>query len=251
MDLKNDLKNLYLKTSKHSNYQILTEEIAQLLDIKENDIHSRYEKERFEYIKKNISLVDKKILDIGGNTGYFTFESLKNGCREIDYYEGNKEHAQFVEKAKQLFKDGSNIKVFPEYYLFNSNKDKYDIVYCLNVIHHLGSDFLNVGNKKKAKEEMINCINQLSYITEYLVLQIGFNWCGQRHSGLFDNGTKKEIEQFIENGTKENWQILKIGIPERHNNSIIYNDLTCENNIRRDEMGEFLNRPLFIMHIKN
>ena len=97
---------------------------------------------------------------------------------------------------------------------------------------------------------MIRCINQLSYVTEYLVLQIGFNWCGKKDSGLFNMGTKKEMEQFIQSETKDKWNILNIGIAEKNNNGICYNNMTVENNNRNDELGEFLNRPVFIMQAK-
>lgn len=250
MDLEKELRELYLKTSKHSNYQMLNEELKEVVRLQESDVHSRYEEERFKYITDNIDLKGKKLLDIGGNTGYFTFESLKSGCDLIDYYEGNNAHADFVKKARELFADGDKVNVIPEYYMFDSIEKKYDVVYCLNVVHHLGDDFMKTGDVEKAKEKMLDCINKLSYITEYLVLQVGFNWCGNRFKCLFENGTKKEMEQFIENGVSDNWNIIKIAVAERKDDKIVYNDLTENNNVRDDSLGEFLNRPLFVMRRK-
>ena len=248
MELKEELKSLYLQSSKHSNYQILPKELADILDISEADILPTYEKERFEFICKNISLKGKKILAIGGNTGYFTFESVKQGCRHVDYYEGNPLHAEFVYKAMTLF-NGADIEVHPNYYLFQENQRKYDVVLCLNVVHHLGDDFFITGNMELAKEKMLNCINKLAYVTEYLVFQMGYNWKGDCSKCLFKKGTKQEMEKFVLEGTKKYWTITNIGIAEK-GEDIIYNQLNDENNIRIDHLGEFLNRPLFLMKSK-
>lgn len=251
MGLQEELRQLYLETSKHSNYQILPQEIADLLKLDKKDIVSRYEKERFKFISENIELKGKRVLDIGGNTGYFTFESIKKGCRHADYFEGNKLHAEFVEKAKVLFEAGEHVTVFSDYYLFEGNKKKYDVAYCLNVVHHLGDDFLNAKGIEQAKEKMLGCINQLSYVTDYMVFQMGFNWCGDKNQCLFANGTKEELERFLQEGTKNYWNVIKIGIAERKNGTIEYKEMNSDNNRRVDEMGEFLNRPIFIMKAKN
>lgn len=249
MGLKDELKSLYLQSSKHSSYQILPQELADILEIKEDDILSTYENERFDFICKNISLKGKNILDIGGNTGYFTFESVKQGCRHVDYYEGNPLHAEFVCKAKPLF-HGADIDVHPDYYLFHEKQKKYDVAFCLNVVHHLGDDFFSTGDMELAKTKMTDCINQLAYVTEYLVFQMGFNWCGDRNRCLFENGTKKEMERFMTEGTDKFWTIADIGIAEKKAEGIIYSQLNEENNVRVDQLGEFLNRPLFIMKSK-
>lgn len=214
MELKDELKMLYLQSSKHSNYQILPNELAEILDIDENKILPTYEKERFAFICSNILLNRKAILDIGGNTGYFTFESIKKGCSHVDYYEGNTLHAEFVNKAKTIFR-ADNIDVHPNYYLFDEKDKKYDVVFCLNVVHHLGEDFFYTGDINHAKNMMIECVNRLAYITDYLVFQMGYNWCGNRNFCLFKNGTKKEIEHFIMDQTQNYWEIINIGIAEK------------------------------------
>lgn len=247
VELSEELRDLYLQSGKHAGYQSLPQELLDALDLKEENLPSKYEKERMSFICDNIRLEEKDILDIGGNTGYFTFESIKRGCKSVVYYEGNKVHAEFVEKAKHLF-DGERIEVHPEYYLFQEKQKKYDVVFCLNVIHHLGDDFFEIGNMEQAKEKMLTCINHLSYITDYMVFQMGFNWCGDRNRCLFNNGIKQEMEQFLMSGTETYWEIVNIGIAEKKSgNMIIYNKRNENNNVRIDELGEFLNRPLFIM----
>lgn len=245
----NELRELYLQTSKHSNYQILPYELAEVLKINEENIHSRFEKERLNYICKRVEIEGKRILDIGGNTGYFTFECIKGGCQRVDYFEGNQIHAEFVHNASKIF-DRTKLEVHNSYYLFDENEKKYDVVLCLNVIHHLGADFFVGNNMEDAKKVMLECINALSYTTEYMVFQMGYNWCGDRNRCLFENGTKKELEDFLFFGVGEFWNIINIGIAVKNKGIVRYEDKNDVNNIRNDELGEFLNRPIFIMKSK-
>ena len=48
--------------------------------------------------------------------------------------------------------------------------------------------------------------------TKYMVFQMGFNWKGNRDKGLFENGTKEEMVEFIKEGTKECWKIVDVGV---------------------------------------
>lgn len=246
------LKKLYMETSKHSNYQILSNSVAKLLNQDLIKVKSRQEKERMDYITSKISFEGKNILDIGGNTGYFTFESIENGAEIVDYYEGNKTHAEFVELASELLELDQRIHVHPEYYMFDNNTVKYDIILNLNVIHHLGDDFGEDCGINSAKLKMIDCINSLSKVTRYMVFQMGYNWKGNRNCCLFENGTKSEMIDFITENCNEKWEIEHIGIAEYNKNGEVNYQEKDNNNIERDDsIGEFLNRPLFIMKSKD
>lgn len=72
--IKNKLIELYNESSKHSGYQILASNLEEIIDKSKLKISSRYERERLNYIISKIDLKGKRILDIGGNTGFFTFE---------------------------------------------------------------------------------------------------------------------------------------------------------------------------------
>ena len=54
---------------------------------------------------------------------------------------------------------------------------------------------------------------------------------------------------FIKDATKENWEILTIGIAEvnNHTQKTFYKNLNSENIKRIDALGEFRNRPIFIL----
>ena len=68
--------------------------------------------------------------------------------------------------------------------------------------------------------------------------------------GLFENGTKKELIDYILSGTKNDWEINYIGIAQSFQQKIQYCDLNDINIERNDDLGEFLNRPIFIMKSK-
>lgn len=242
-----ELKRLYMQVSKHSNYQILPYELAKILNADQLLIKSRQEQERLDYMLKHVDLKGKRVLDIGGNTGFFSFEALKNGACHVDYYEGNKTHAEFVALAAKVLGVENQITVYPQYYLFHEQHDRYDIIFNLNVLHHLGADFGEEKQKKHAKQEMIVCMNSLSAHADCMIFQMGFNWKGNPKDGLFENGTKKEMEKYLEQGTEGYWKITNTGIAVMQNGKIFYEERNEQNNVRVDEMGEFLNRPIFIM----
>lgn len=241
------LKWLYTRTSKHSNYQILPDSLVGIIG-DELPINSRYEKERLSYVEKRVNLRNKKVLDIGGNTGFFTIQSIMDGARELDYYEGNKTHAEFVETAADVLGLQQKIHVFPEYYDFEQNKKRHDVIFNLNVLHHMGDDFDAGKNKEQVKEDILDRINNMASMTDTMVFQLGFNWKGNPCEGLFDNGTKQEMIDYLENGTKNFWRISYIGIAiKEQDGKIIYKDVDKRNVRRDDALGEFLNRPIFIM----
>lgn len=253
MDKINELKTLYAKGSKHSNYQVLSKRLSSLIG---NDIEvkSRNEIERLNFILENLDVKDKTIIDIGGNTGFFTFELIENGANHVDYIEGNKAHSDFVKLAVDVLGISEKIKIINKYLNFENelNGKHYDIALLLNVLHHLGDDY---GNKEltieTAKKNIITQINFFADKTSFLVFQLGFNWKGNPNHCLFENGTKKELIDFVLKGTNEYWDILKIGIAEKcDNNEIKYNPLNKDNIQRNDTLGEFLNRPIFIMKSK-
>ncbi len=247
----NKLIELYQNVSKHSNYQVLPEILKTILDESSIKINSRFEKERMNFVLKYVDFTGANVLDIGGNTGFFSFESIENGANSVTYYDGNGIHSEFVKEASyQLHK---NIYVFNEYVDFKKeiNNSPFDIVYLFNVIHHLGDDYGDTMiTMEEAKLKMKEEINYLTKHTEILILQMGFCWKGNRNLLLFENGTKSEMIEFIKDCINENWDILGVGVPEVKNEITSYEPLNESNIIRDDSIGEFRNRPIFILRAK-
>lgn len=253
-ECKEKLVNNYKKISKHSNYQILVEDLYKYISKEELKIKSRSEKSRLEYMLKHINVKNKSIIDIGANTGYFSLELIKQGAQNVTCYEGNTEHTLFIQDSANLLNMYNKVKVHNEYFDFekiNKNSNKYDLMLLLNVLHHIGDDYgdksLNIEN---ARELIIKQLNNCAKITKFLIFQLGFNWKGNRNICLFEHGEKRELIEYIKLGTQDFWDIQGIGVAENNCDIIRYEELNDKNIARQDSLGEFLNRPIFIMKSK-
>lgn len=252
MSIKQDLIKKYSEFSKHSHYQILPNSLKRIIGVHGVNIKTRFEKKRLDYILKKINIERKSILDIGGNIGYFTFEFIEKKAKKVHYYEGNKNHSDFVKLAASALGIDNSIKITNNYFSFSKKEKKeFDVILLLNVLHHVGDDY---GNKIKtigeAKAKILSELNSLEFFSEYLIFQMGFNWKGKKDLCFFENGTKKELIDFVRKGIKKNWDIVSIGIAQNGNNFIEYVDLNSQNIERNDDLGEFLNRPIFIFKSK-
>lgn len=252
MDITTHLIELYQKTSKHSNYQVLPECLKTCIENCSVTTKSRNEPERLTYILKNLPVAGKSVMDIGGNTGYFTFELADAGAGRVIYVEGNKAHADFVQTAVKYLKKENVIQAINQYFDFEDypSEKNLDIVLLLNVLHHLGDDYGTGADKEAVKKQIIRQLNSIAKITRYCVFQLGFNWKGDRNNCLFEKGTKQEMIDYITGGSGSCWDIVKIGIARREGETILYEDLNTDNIQRDDTLGEFLNRPLFILKSK-
>lgn len=240
------LKKLYNTTSKHSHYQQLPKSISDLIGESTQEIN-RYELERIDYINSNIDLTGKTILDVGANTGFFSISSLDNGATSVDVFEGNQSHADFITNVSDILE--LDINVNRSYLQFNETFDKkYDVVYFLNVVHHLGDDFGDVQiNVDNAKQKMSEILKYFSDKTKFMVFQMGYCWKGNRDLLLFENGTKQEMISFVENSIDGHWDIVNVGILEE---DLRYHNLDDANIVNKHNLREFGNRPLFILKSK-
>ncbi len=248
MQIIERLRELYNRDSKHSNYQLIHSSIAKHISSDAIKVNSRYEQERLAYINDNVALPGKRVLDIGGNTGFFTFSALEEGALSVDYFEGNENHAEFVYLSARFLGLEDRISINPCYYDFSSRESTYDVAFLLNVIHHYGDDYGDGHvTMDQAKRRMLEQVSKLAEVVNTLVFQMGFCWQGDVERPLFSLGTKREMIDFIQQGVGHTWDIVKIGVAERASDGIAYADLSEENIGRDDSLGEFLNRPVFIM----
>jgi len=245
-DPLNTLQALVQAHSKHSDYQLLHPSLKILLgDIPQPA--GRHEAQRQYYMARRLPLNGLRVLDIGANTGYFTFAALADGAREVVSQEGNTEHARFVTLVAEGMDLGHRLEIRPGYYRFEDpSNDCFDVTFCLNVLHHLGDDF---GDRhislEPAKTAMLAALNGLSLHTRHLWMQLGFNWKGDRSCPLFSEGTKVDVIDFVRQGTQEYWCINDIAVVNPK--TLNYEPIAHHNLGRFDALGEFLNRPLFLM----
>src|SRR5512133_1686978 len=253
MSKKEELIQLYAKNSKHSNYQILSRRLSAIIGSGEIEVKTRYESERLKYILDNTEIKNKSVLDIGGNSGYFSFELLDNGASHVHYYEGNPVHSEFVKLAAETLGVAEKVEVTNRYMMFKDelNNTNFDIILLLNVLHHLGDDFGDTAiSMNNARKEIITHLRNLAGKTQIMIFQLGFNWKGNRNMCLCQNGRKAELISYLKEGLEPYWEFIKIGIAENVDGTIVYKDLNDKNIHRVDSLGEFLNRPIFILKSK-
>ncbi|MFZ2538579.1 MAG: hypothetical protein WAX04_06720, partial [Oscillospiraceae bacterium] len=162
-------------------------------------------------------------------------------------------HAQFVQEALIVLHLDKQVDVNNEYLNFrNDLLGEFDACFLLNVLHHIGDDYGDSAlSKDQAKKELLMSLEYLSTKTKILVFQMGFNWKGNVNLPLFEHGTKREMIDFIRLGTAANWEVVHIGVASKDNGYVKYQELNNINIQRDNNLGEFLNRPLFILESKN
>jgi SAM-dependent methyltransferase len=241
------LKALYLQRSKHANYQLVHPLVSELLGDTSDLPAGKLEIERQAYFDRALPLLGARVLDIGANTGYFSFGALHSGAQHVTCYEGNQEHAAFVAHCAEQAGLNDRLVMHASYFDFLSPiKETYDLTYCLNVLHHLGDDFgdqtLSVA---AAKDQMLKSLRHMAGLTRVLVMQLGFNWKGDVRCPLFDGGEKAALIDFVAQGVGESWVIEEVTVP--HALSRVYEPISKDNLPRNNQIGEFMNRPLFKM----
>lgn len=251
---KTELSRLYMQTAKHSSYQVLPRKLREAIDFKPQKTLNHYELERLEFLKNHLDVRGKSLLDIGGNTGFFSFELLEQGASQIEIYEGNPAYCEFACIAARALGVQDKVKIHPRYIQFDSDVAglKADVLLLLNVLHHIGDDFGNADlNISSSLDKIAQILRSLSPCAGYLVFQIGFCWHGNRSTVLFQEGTKKQIIDFVNASTEGHWDIEHIGIAWPTDHGIEYQYPNEVNMVRRDDLKEFLNRPLLILKSRN
>lgn len=245
----NKLDVLYSATSKHSQYQSLHPRISGLMQVEHLAIRSRNEVERFAYISDAVNFKERTVCDVGGNTGYFSFAALEAGAKEVVYIEGNIPHSRFVSAAREALRE-RRLEIYDSHIDFpkGSIPRTVDVLLLLNVLHHIGDDFGNKGiSRAEALEMIAESLRVLAGKCKILVFQLGYNWKGDKHQCLFPNGSKREMVRFVEEAVRGDWFVKHIGIAQEVRGNIRYADLSADNIERDDRLGEFLNRPIFIL----
>lgn len=245
----NTLKALYHSQGKHSGYQILPDLLKEVFTPDGVPDINRYEKERWDFIAAHVNFKGKTVLDIGCNIGYFSMQSLSAGASHITCFEGNTGHTEFLTLAAKTIGKEAHFSIQNRYYHFDEeDKEPVDVVVLLNVLHHTGDDYRQEANTiEMAKSSMLKQLNSMAPYCREIIFQLGFNWMGDRNRGLFEHGTKEELIAFVTDGIRGYFEITAIGVATGTREDICYATPDAENLKRNDKLGEFLNRPIFIL----
>lgn len=236
-----------IKRSKHSHYQALHPKVLSKLTVPSDyRPKSLLEAERDDFTAEHLSYDGARVADIGANTGYFSIAALERGAASVDAYEGNPQHAAFLRDSAELLRMTDVLQVHERYVTFEPyDIPEYDISICYNVLHHLGDDFRSGLTLQQATEAMSQALRTLVTYSRTCLFQMGFNWKGNRALPLTKEGTKSEIIEFVRASLSGLDAELVVGcfVPETGTYQIAGHD----NLPRFDDLGEFLNRPIFVI----
>lgn len=238
------------REDQNTGYRILPERFnAPLAGTGQECRYVFHERERLAFFSRHVDIAGRRCIDIGCSTGYFLFSLLDAGAGSVVGYEGRKSSGELVRALIATSGEQQRFEFFNEFFQFGIGEERYDVGLLLNVLHHLGGDYGNGAlDMAQAKQHFMEQLNRMSTQVGTLVFQLGFNWKGDRRLGLFEHGSKAELIEFVRGGTEGHWDIAAIGIPEKDAaGGISYQPLDECNIARDDSLGEFLNRPLFVL----
>lgn len=247
-DATDSLQALYRHRSKHSAYQQLHPRLRSLLPQALDAGIGKLEAERAALFRCVLPLAGARVIDIGGNTGYFSFDALEAGAAHVTCVEGNAEHAGFVAEAARALGLSDRLAVQARYFDFDDDAlaGPYDVGLCLNVLHHLGDDFGDPSlTLEQARARMAQALATLAGRVRVLALQIGFNWKGDRRRGLFDGGEKAALLAFVRDAVAADWELLGTYIADPQRRDFV--PLSPALLPRNDAVGEFMNRPVLVL----
>ncbi|MBK9598199.1 MAG: glycosyltransferase [Flavobacteriales bacterium] len=124
----------------------------------------------------------------------------------------------------------------------------FDIVLLLNVLHHVGDDFGEpLPNVAAAQRKIIENLNWFAEKTEYLIFQIGFQLDDRLLQTVVRKWDQSGDDRDDHRRDKRLWDVVEIGIAEEIGGQTRYQVVNESNIARNDALGEFRNRPVFIL----
>lgn len=112
-----------------------------------------------KYYKIPENLSGKTVIDVGTATGYFAFEFVKRGAKRVVAID--KYSTEIQDTANKLM--GTNVEFIKKDLMnFDENFEKFDLVFCSNVLQHVSDIFTAITKLKLlTKEQAILCTDIL------------------------------------------------------------------------------------------
>lgn len=83
------------------------------------------------------------------------------------------------------------LKVYSKYFQPSEEVQKVDLIYLLNVLHHIGDDFGVVSDERGCLASAADISEKYSSLGSYLVFQMGYNWKATLTSRYLNNGNSQ------------------------------------------------------------
>jgi SAM-dependent methyltransferase len=247
------LLDFYQVASRRSHHQVPSSALEPLLPTQSPSTESRHEPARLAYLASKLDVLGLRIADVGGDTGYFSFELLARRACRVDYYDRNPAHCDFVRAAAARLGLSERLRTFHRHVAFvTDDLPDVDCTLVLNVLHQLGgdSDDSRTG-RESVTQRILACLGALSRRSRHVVLQLGYNWRDDPQRPFFARGTKAELIDFVAEGTASDWMLQSIGVAEKSGDAVVFKDLNPSNITVHNGLSEALNRPLFVLRSRH
>ena len=226
--------------------------------------------ERLEFVRKSDVLHDaNSIVEVGANIGFFALSLAHENCNIlIKTVEAEDTFCEITRKIATSY-ELSNVHVESDFFPFlnGSIQPAADVAIIFNVIHHGGYEYdqemCNTAHDWFDYSQ--NVMEGLAQNYKKLVMQIGYNWGGDRkhpiHATSDPVGYSIKLARMFD---AAGWRVVEIGIPVKKAESYDYLPVkirgrtleeTCEQMINCEELNacsdfdlsEFFQRPIFIL----
>lgn len=233
-ELVDRLHALYRDSSKHSVYQSVPAFMARRLGYQE-EIHSlwRSDQPRYDYIAERLEVGRCiTVADIGANTGFFSLNLAQaRPDLQIDAFEMNPRHAEFIALAAQAFDLSINVRSQSCDLAGIGRLPEYDVVILLNVLHHAGFDFdAHLADDNAAFDaHAVAYLTTLRTRTRRLVFQIGSNRGGDKMRPLFPRDDDAKRLGWIGRTLRAaGWKIDAVGYAQLEDDVVRFRDAPAE-----------------------
>ena len=259
-----ELKRLYLDGTKHSCYQNVPQFMSGHLDLSDKlQPLWRDDVPRLELVREYFDFHRvASVVDVGANTGYFSLSlAFDYPNLEVTSIEGHKGHAEFIAEAAGLAGLG-NMRVVNQYVGHQTDPEllNSEVVLHFNVLHHLGVDNQDrIESIEQFFRVAVQALSRAHHEGAWLVLQMGFNWGGDKKQPIValddDIGKLRFLERLVK---AARFEIRDLALPvlaaggdryrymvypfEKIRHDKKYQSLLDHHSV--DELSEFFRRPI-------
>ena len=213
---------------RHGNYQEIPPSIPQHLRQKLPEYpKTRLESARFDWLDRHGIFTNKRIVEIGGNLGYFSIRATSERDATSVVYEPDNRLGTVMSLMAALsgVTDRIQIRNTPVQLSNWPDMPAADLVINLNVIHHAGQEFDKsiIKTPDDWRSYAVEFLRLLTKVAPLMAFQTGFLW-SDTADRLVPRGC--DINQWIGDLLNESgWRVLHSSKAIRKNNGWTYEDI--------------------------
>ena len=158
---------------------------------------------KWERIKKFVDFKDKNVLDLACSDGYFSIQSLLNGSSNVKGIDLDNIRIKRANYVKSLYNyKNINFKI-QDIYNLNLNKEKYDIILCLGLLHRI-PDLDKLLNKISSSNSLLVIETKIFESNEAILKEGDKKTKLNKLNTLYHIPSYKYLEKILKNNNYNN-----------------------------------------------